>query len=70
MKFHSLPFIAWIAISFGLLLLMALLAIHHFHQAPFAFMPAAAWWLDFAGLAVSTSVWLHRAAHRSTPMPA
>lgn len=70
MKFHSLPFIAWLAIAFGLNLLMALFSVHHFHEQPFAFMPAIWWWVDLAGLAVSTSVWLHRAARRSAPMPA
>ena len=66
MKPKSLPAIAWIAIGFAACLLTSLVAANHFQLPPFAFMSAAWWWLDLAGLAVTTGVWLYRAAKYSS----
>ncbi|BFI96276.1 MAG: hypothetical protein RSP_17860 [Rhodanobacter sp.] len=65
---NRLPAIAWIAISFGLCLLLALVSVHLFQIPAFIFMSPVWWWLDIAGGAVSLGVWHYRDTKRA-PAP-
>jgi hypothetical protein len=57
---HRLPAIAWIAIAFGVLLSIAVGAVHYFHEPALLFMPRVWWWFDIDGLAIATCVWVIR----------
>jgi hypothetical protein len=68
MKSKSLPAVAWIAIGFASVVALAVGSVHHFQVPADVFMARGFWWMDIAGLLVSTSVWLHRAT-RTAPVP-
>lgn len=64
MKQTSLPALAWIALGFAAVLVVAIASVHHFGQPADRFMSPIWWWMDLAGLAISTSVWVTRALLR------
>lgn len=67
MKSHPLSSMAWIAIGYAAVLMLAIASVHYFQTSATFFMSAGWWWMDLAGLSVSTSVWLFRAWRRPLP---
>ena len=71
MKTTSLPAIAWIAVAFAAVVALAVGSVHFFQIPATVFMPAGWWWMDIAGLLISTTVWIHRATRTAPdPLPA
>ena len=65
MKLHALPAVAWIALGFAALLILAVICVHLLQVPAQMFMPLAWWWFDIAGLAVATITWFARALNRA-----
>lgn len=66
MKFNALPAVAWIALGFAALLVLAIVSVHFFQIQATVFMPMIWWLIDFAGLAIALSTWFIRASHSTT----
>ena len=67
MKSQPLSAMAWIAIGYAAVLMLAIASVHHFQITATSFMSAGWWWMDLAGLSVATSVWLIRTLRQPTP---